>query len=508
MSAPSFTTVATAGPYAKMLSGKRPDMEINIDDHNEAKIYTTFDAINGHVSITAPQNARFDEIHITFEGSTKTYIDNMSPASSKSRTSAHHNFLKLTMPISEADYPLPRIAEAGRTYTFPFNFVIPDRLLPTSCAHQKEDDHVHEAHVQLPPSIGDILFTGKDDLSPEMVKIQYCIKVKVTSIRESDSKKMTVTEGTRKVHVIPAVVEAPPMSISVDDKDYTMSKSKSLRKGMFSGKLGKITVSAAQTAPFTLPNPSSLNAGPASTTATVSLRFDPHESSLQPPRLGGLTSKLKALTFFSVKPARVIASRAMMSTDYEMSRGVFTTSVPLSSRCVENVAWKKHEPKSIYQRRDSDLSTSSSDLSDSATTPLHDERKVYYTATIVFPLSLPSSKAWVPSFHGCIASRVYFLDLSLSIHTPGTGVPATTASLRLPVQIAAEGNQSAPAPLSAAEAAAELAQANAFLTPRIIEAPSEELIGNSVLRHNVPELPPSYEDFLDVVSPRTVASMV
>jgi hypothetical protein len=117
--------VSTSGSIAtyakKMAHNGRPAVEILLENHQDGKVYTTFDAVRGKVNITAPHNARFDEIRITLEGATKTWVENLSPHSTRSRTTATHNFLKLVMPIRETDYPQPRIAEAGRTYTFPFN---------------------------------------------------------------------------------------------------------------------------------------------------------------------------------------------------------------------------------------------------------------------------------------------------------------------------------------------------------------------------------------------------
>lgn len=49
--------------------------------------------------------------------------------------------------------------------------------------------------------------------------------------------------------------------------------------------------------------------------------------------------------------------------------------------------------------------------------------------------------------------------------------------------------------MTAAEAAAELEDADNFLRPRVIEVPREEHIGNSVLATGTSsELPPSYEE--------------
>jgi hypothetical protein len=493
------STTGTLATYArKITQNGRPDVEIILDDDSERKIYTTFDALSGRVEIHASHSARFDEIQITLEGSVKTYVENLSPHTTRARTTAQHNFLKLTMPIRDADYPQPRIAEAGRTYKFPFNFVIPEQLLPRSCSHKCTTEHVHHAHLQLPPSMGGRGVSTQDDLAPEMAKVQYVIRVKVLRTREQDQKEVVLVEGLKKLHIVPAQAELPPMNILTGQSDFLLSKTKSLRKGIFSGKLGKITVSATQPSAIVLPSPPSGITMPPTAMATLNLRFDPHDNSSQPPRLGGLTTKIKASTFYAARPAEYLPSHYMMIAQFETVRGVYDTSVSLSSRCVESVSWTKHKPAPAYSRRSSASSSSSSDCSDHAPEPAPKDGSPYYSATVLVPISLPSSKTWIPTFHSCIVSRTYTIDLNLSIHTPGSGVPSTNVSLHVPIQIAADGNQNERAPLTAAEAASELAGAEEFLRPRVIEIPSPEHIGNSILasgRSGRSDLPPSYEDF-------------
>jgi hypothetical protein len=331
--------------------------------------------------------------------------------------------------------------------------------------------------------MGDLLVSLHNDLAPEMSKIHYAVKVKVMQNRERDTKDIVLVEGAKKLRVVPAVAEAPPLRLEDGYDHYILSKTKILKKGMFSGKLGRITVSAAQTGALILPAPSLTSTVPAETMATIQLRFDPREESSEPPRLGGLTTKIKATTFFAAKPEHDLPTR--INQVYDPVRSTYNTSVALSSRCVESVAWEKRQPS---ERRNSEFSTSSSDNSDNECNGNND----YYTATILVPISLPLTKAWIPTFHSCIVSRIYTLDLSLTIHTPGTAVPATTVLLRLPVQIAAAANQTARAHLTAAEAAAELAEANEFFRPRVMEVPREEWVGNE---ETASELPPSYDAF-------------
>lgn len=483
--------------YAKrIVQNGRPDMEIILDNHDEGKRYTTFDALSGRVEITAAQNARFDELHITLEGSAKVWVENLSPHSTRARTTAKHNFLKLTMPITEDCYPQPRVAEAGRKYSFAFNFVIPEHLLPRACNHKDTPDHVYFQHTRLLPSMGDREATVRDDLTPSMAQVVYGIKVKVIRYGERDGAKEMLTEGFRKIHVVPAIMEAPPMSIADVDKDYRLARMKVLRKGVFSGKLGKIHVSAAQPSAVILPSPSSEGITPLATKTAVMLRFDPNDKSAEPPRLGGLVTKIKATTFYACRAAKDFPTHFSTASQFETSRGAYDTSVNLSSRCVESVAWTKHRAAPDYTRRCSASSVSSSDYSDASHDSSPKEGGVYYSAEILVPITLPANKTWVPTFHSCIVSRVYTIEMSLTIHTPGAGVPATIVNLRLPLQIAADGNMLERALMSADEAAAELADVDAYLRPRIIETLSPELIGNSSLMLDEEDLPPSYEAFL------------
>jgi hypothetical protein len=115
------TTGSLATYVSKLAPSSRPGVEVVIDDHHPKKIYTTFDAVTGVVHITAPQNVPFDTVRITLEGCSKTFLQNLSAAGTKSRSVARHRFLELVMPVRESDYPHPRVAEAGVTYTFSFN---------------------------------------------------------------------------------------------------------------------------------------------------------------------------------------------------------------------------------------------------------------------------------------------------------------------------------------------------------------------------------------------------
>src|ERR1700709_1533840 len=105
-----------------------------------------------------------------------------------------------------------------------------------------------------------------------------------------------------------------------------------------------------------------------------------------------------------------------------------SSSVPPPFGCVEPVAWTKHEPHTPMLERDS-KSTTSSNSSGNILIPRQKEDMLYYAAQVLVLIPLPSSQAWVPTFHSCLISRYYTINLSLTIRTPRTGVPVISMSL-------------------------------------------------------------------------------
>ena len=155
----------------------KPVVEVTLtDDQKDAFVpqYTSLDEIKGEVSITASCDTSFSDLYITFEGSTRTFVEKIATTSpTNGRTEAFHNFVRLAQPMDPSAFPNPRVFEAGKIYKFPFTFVVPDTLLPQSCMHPKKAGFPEGGHLTPPPSLGDPLVAsmGKslmDDMAPEM----------------------------------------------------------------------------------------------------------------------------------------------------------------------------------------------------------------------------------------------------------------------------------------------------------------------------------------------------
>jgi hypothetical protein len=438
-------------------------------------------------------------------GVTKTHVDKLSSATTISgRTEATHRFLKLTQPIRQRDLPETRVFEAGKTYSFPFTFVVPAQLLPRACGHRVEHEQVMQAHLQLPPSFGDASLSGygsslMDDLAPDMSKIIYSIRVTIS--QDKDGYENVLTSASKKLRVKPAFDEQPPLDIDGMDNDYCHRQEKTIRKGMLSGKLGRLVIEASQPKGFRLPALSPTSELPAvSSMAKIVLRFDPKDESSPPPRLSSVTSKLKVMTFFASSPRAKFPNRNLSLMD--MSQGYTSEMLSLSSMCVAAVEWRKHEAwESPISRRDSAMSTATasttmtinSNTLSAAIIPdpsANYKGKTFYTATILVPVSLPTSKNLVPTFHTCLVSRIYAIHLTLS----AGGAIGTALTLKLPVQISSEGSMGVLARQRESEQIEQAARdADATFEPRNVAPPASEYMGQSHLDGQ--NDPPGYNAF-------------
>lgn len=320
--------------------------------------------------------------------------------------------------------------KSRRRYRFPFTFVVPEQLLPQACSHETCNDDLRLAHLQLPPSLGDPMLASDgtsllDDMAPEMTQISYLIRVSVKKIPSDGSSPRTITAVAKKVRIIPASVEQPPLEIPCKSDDYCVRKEKDVRRGLLRGKMGRLVMAASQPRPLQLrppgAEPSDNNSAASSSVVTVHLRFDPEGNELPPP-LGTLYSKLKVSTFFGTTPWTEYPSKSPLLA-WNPSRGVYTETVPLSTLCVSSAQWERQ----------------------SSSGPSGGKDKVFYTASIIVPVSLPKGKkTFVPTFHSCLISRVYSLDLSVSYHTPNANVLAPSVSLKVPIQITSAHRKAIP----------------------------------------------------------------
>lgn len=388
------------------------------------------------------------------------------------------------------------------TYKFPFTFNVPERLLPKACTHDVVADHVRDQHLMLPPSFGDPDLSGfgstlLDDLAPEMSKITYGVKVRIAQRGLTDNLIHILAERTKKVRVKPAFEEQAPLNLDGND-EYRPKQEKTIKKGLFKGKLGTLAAQTIQPRPFNIPGARTSDNKPVTTVAKLVLRFDPAEEGVQPPALSSLHTKLKVSTFYATTSRHTLPSRTHLALD--MSQGVYAENVALNSLCITMAKWEEHTAASNPAperptRRDSGISDCTME-SDSANTfatgilaPSSNYKSgTFYTAQILVPVTLTDKKNFIPTFHSCLISRTYTLGLQIA---PQGG---SNISLKVPVQICADGSDTGIENARARSVEAVMyREAADMFTPRSIAPPNFNGTRSNAQARD--ELPPDYAAF-------------
>jgi len=520
---------------------KKSDMEIVLEgDNGVVHTYSTYDEIKGRVVLNFEKDTTIDDLTVTLEGQSATFVDRLTTLTpTTGRITGKHTFLRLQQPIEGEALPPNRFAKAGQTYSIPFTFVVPDRLLPNACSHAVDNEGVRHAHLYLPPSLGEPDVAGDalklmDDLAPEMSKISYAIHAKVAK-RNLTGRAIELANRSAKIRIVPAVNELPLIHVEEDDTNYILRREKGVKKGLFKvGKIGRITAETTQPRSLRLPHVQKRSLEPASTTTTINLRFDPTSPDEQPPQLGSITNKLRVNTFFGVAAFHCIADIPKQNS-WSALHGHYPEVISLSSRCLSTVQWTRHDandPHTDLRRQPSTVSTSSqSSIPEPSAT--YTQGSPFYTASVIVPISLPDtytssrSKSFVPTFHSCIVSRIYTLELQLSYQTPRANIGSPSIVLKVPIQISSEGGVP-PAQFQETEAniAAEVArqfglyqqqqlQGDGLESPRYEEMPAYSALPTTTHTSLQAGAPPEYHSesdggiIRDVVGrPRTITALV
>ncbi|KAF5855187.1 hypothetical protein ETB97_009741 [Aspergillus alliaceus] len=126
----SVTSRDLASPFKR--SVPRVTTTIKVSEPKQG--YTTWDLIEGTITVTVNDETAFDNINITFEG----------PAFVNPKSST---------PVHKAEYHTSRTFAGGRCYTYPFKFVIPGELPMRSCIHNGDEASAPKSHAELPPTM-------------------------------------------------------------------------------------------------------------------------------------------------------------------------------------------------------------------------------------------------------------------------------------------------------------------------------------------------------------------
>ncbi|KAM0464094.1 hypothetical protein ACHAO4_000821 [Trichoderma viride] len=448
-------------------------MEVKIDQHFKAKVYTSGSTIVGHVAVRVLKDTSFDHLDIVFVGISATRLDFVQQYPSHS----FRPFLKIRMPIQESDVPQDQVFRAGTEYKIPFHFVVPHQLTIGACNHTCLSPEVRERHLRLPPSLG---AWDADDQAPDMTQIEYAINAK--AIQRVNGAAVKALEAHHVLKVLPSLPEDAPLDITSRDEWYKLSKTKTIRKSLFSSKTGQFTANAIQ------PNAVMLSADghkSSMTSIRVNLEYAPSSAETAPPKVNSVTGKLVSTTFFSAVPIDHLPNLGSRTNCESTPCLNYTTTHSLFTLPVESMSWMQKDASS-HSRRDSGYSSTviAGDASETDNSAAEGRERqnsggksskkpklstIKHTTDLEIPFTISNSnkKLFLPTFHSCLISRTYTLQLSLSV-----GPTNSAIALSVPVQVGVETvYEPQDHELPSFESAVAEEEADAYLQPRIIHVP-------------------------------------
>lgn len=450
-------------------------MEVKIDQHFKAKVYTSGSTIAGHVAVRVLKDTSFDHLDIVFVGISATRLDFVQQYPSHS----FRPFLKIRMPIQESDMPQDQVFRAATEYKIPFHFVVPHQLTIGACNHTCLSPEVRERHLRLPPSLG---AWDADDQAPDMTQIEYAINVK--AIKCVNGVAVKVLEAHHVLKVLPSLPEDAPLDITFRDEWYKLSKTKTIRKSLFSSKTGQFTASAIQ------PNAVMLSADghkSSMTSVRVNLEYAPSSAETAPPKVNSVTGKVVSTTFFSAVPIDHLPNLGSRTNCESTPCLNYTTTHSLFTLPVDSMSWMQKDASS-HSRRDSGYSSTviGGDASETDNSEGRERQNsrgksskkpklstIKHTTDLEIPFTISNSnkKLFLPTFHSCLISRTYTLQLSLSV-----GPTNTAIALSVPVQVGVETvYEPQDHELPTFESAVAEEEADSYFQPRVIRVPESAL---------------------------------
>jgi len=321
--------------------------------------------------------------------------------------------MRLYQPVDEPLVSEGMVLEPGKTYRFPFLFVVPSGLLPQACQHPCKRAEVRFQHLSLPPSLGHEYYPKERNrfslsLEPDTASITYAIQFKATEVSPKTNLPSCTVDRSHTIYILPTLPEMPPILIPGDSTTYKLSK-ETVFKELKGENLGRLIVTANQPKAIQLGQIHSQPMQPKPTMLVIDLEFLPSEHNRSPPRPKKIQGKLNAMTHFGIEPYEDLPDLIQQRYFYPRHRS-FCRKVLLPSWDGISVRWEKR---------------CSSGEKESAGCK----------ASISLPIVLPENVVYTPTFFSCLISRTYSLRVDVSFNVRHKVPFASTVSLTIPIQI-------------------------------------------------------------------------
>lgn len=404
-------------------------LTLNIEVKDQ-QTFTTRERIIGKLTIEPVVDTPFEKLEIKLQGISRTYGRRIVPHAPDARTvTTAHRFLELTQPDLEHCFPRDKVFRAGRHYNFPFEFAIPDRMLPATCRHVVESPEIHELHTSMPPSFGDQRPDEATDYAPRKASVKYRIVARVFEGAEpaGNSKMKMIACDSECIRFMPSNAMPMPVPTHINRAGAFLP----LRK-LWAKRFGDLAVTSIQASTFRVRKVhSDMWHSGLSGQVKLRLMFIPASDGAEPPRQIELSGIFRTETTSAVSPLIQLPSTDPWLGP-ELDRHT-APSVILSSQAVGTITWKKVSAA----HTEFSEKCHSYEVSPSFKPPRSPCSTSHYSAEIVASLTAAVGCSLVPTFHSCLISRTYIIDLRLSTPTLAFG-SFSTMRLKVPVLVAYE----------------------------------------------------------------------
>lgn len=449
-----------------MIMPSKKQLEITLTG-SDSHTYLTNDLIRGHMCLDFDKDTKIGAPSITFEGKASTRVEKHPFLSNKAGDACgYHTFLRLTHSVRPSDIPENGVALQSQTYRIPFEFRVPETLLPYACSHATASGNAaRRQHLLPPPSLGECFGNSPFvDLSRKTdAKVNYAIHVKVRRYF-SDGWSM-VLKKSKTVCVMPIRLEGPPIPITIDDPYYQLVQEKDIFRGIggLGATTGRLIARTTSLPTLKLQHPRRIPDDDSALQAAVQLCFTPATREGRPPRLDSIILELHSHTFYGAVPYQDIP-RPGDTQSACADRTNYMDTTRLGNYCLRDMGWSAQPAEQSPVRGDAirhcpRLQEAAS--SQQATLPVVDDDPITsYNLSLQVPIRLPQDpsnstnrNAITPSFNCCLISRMYSVEIKIGYKTDRSEVhesgeaffsprsvarlltPATHLTLRVPLQV-------------------------------------------------------------------------
>lgn len=400
---------------------------------DEERTFTALERITGRLTVRPLADTEFHSLDIKFLGISRTYGRRVVPQAPNARiVRTAHRFLELTQPDVSLYFPEDQVFLAGHVYEFPFEFAVPDRMLPATCRHPVLSPHVHQHHTSMPPSFGDREHDSTTDYAPRNVSVSYRIvaEARRNGSHDDDPKIGLIGNSSKWIRFMPTMT-APELTHDTW-KQAQAGRNSVILKKFWTKPAGRVAVTSVQCTPFWIREAQSgMWHSHLSGRIRVKLAFYPTCHDPKAPGQLKLDGIIRSVTTSAVHPLPQLPSDDPWQGP-ELDRHT-APSIIISSRTNKNIVWLPHQTD--LTTRSSDLPRYDALLFDTSVQPLH--QKSYHSTEVVTSLSASTGCPLVPTFDSCLVSRSYSIELKLSMQSPAI---ASVATIRftVPVQLVCE----------------------------------------------------------------------